>query len=152
MYNPLIKVTLNEWLQTIEREAFYRQRNNLDITITEIQEGTFDSNQIAILNLESAVSHKEENAFFRNKIREIQIPSQVENIGTSAFSGTRIDKITIPASGTSIGDDAFSDTNIADLTIPNATEIGDDILENTGFSAEIILLSAWMDTQNCSFE
>jgi hypothetical protein len=99
--------------------------NNVDLTVTAIDEWAFVGRSLTSLTLPDTLLSIGDLAFFSNSLTALTLPSSVTNIGIEAFCSNDIAALSIPASVTSISDWAFDSNSIADLALPSTlTSIG----------------------------
>jgi len=127
--NTLTRVTLNEGLQTIGRDAFL-ETNITEITIPStvisIGDSAFWVTRLTSITLNEGLQTIGDWAFSETRITEINIPGSVISIGNNAFSRIwTLTSVILNEGLQTIGNEAFQDTSITSIVIPSTvTNIG----------------------------
>ena len=127
--STLVSITLNEGLETIEKEAFSGtslKTVTIPSTVKKLSRSAFDCYKFKSYNVSdnnSNYSSDDGVLYNKNKTALIAypnakvipdkfiIPEGVKKIGTSAFEGSEIKSITLPETLEEIGNYAFEDCN-----------------------------------------
>lgn len=126
--SSVIKVTLNEGLDRISKDAFSECENLKEITlprtITRIGENAFTNSGITKVVLPEGLEIIGENAFAGcTNLKEIVLPSTVKYIYSNTFANSGLTKVVLPEGLETIGDNAFAGCkHLKEITIPSTVK------------------------------
>ena len=119
--SKLTEIELPEGLTTIDKEAFFMQKNMhtviLPSTVETIDSGAFHRSTIHQIGMSPNVKRINYYAFMSTPLESIELPSGLTHIGIWAFYGSSLREVDIPASVTVLPYQAFWRCPLTKITL-----------------------------------